>query len=102
MSSVNKKSFCDLFLSVVKTEKTSIAAASNVFTFIVQPQATKKMVKDACKEVFNVDAKSVNMLNIPGKKKRFRGKEGQTSDYKKAVITLPEGQSFDVIKMTAN
>ncbi len=46
--------------------------------------------------MFKVNVKTVNTLRVKGKKKRFRGKLGQRSNWKKAIITLEDGQMIDV------
>jgi large subunit ribosomal protein L23 len=58
--------------------------------------ATKREVKVAVEELFSVKVKAVNTIRVQGKLKRFRGRVGRRSDYKKAVVTLGEGQRIDV------
>ena len=58
----------------------------------------KDDIKAAVEAIFNVKVKKVNTVKQDGKVKRFRGYEGVRSDYKKAVITLAEGQSLDLLK----
>ena len=62
----------------------------------VSPDATKPQIKEAVERLFDVKVKSVNTLVTKGKVKMFRGRRGQRSDVKKAVVTLEEGQSIDV------
>ena len=58
--------------------------------------ATKPEIKAAIENLFKVKVTAVNTLRQKGKVKRFRGRVGQRSDIKKAIVTLAEGQSIDV------
>ena len=57
---------------------------------------SKDEVKAAVEAIFNVKVNKVNTIRTNGKQKVFRGHIGQRSDYKKAVVTLAEGQNIDV------
>jgi large subunit ribosomal protein L23 len=46
--------------------------------------------------LFNVNVTAVNTIRVAGKLKRFRGRLGRRSDYKKAIVTLREGQRIDI------
>jgi large subunit ribosomal protein L23 len=86
----------DVIRRPVVTEKSTAAAEQNKVTFKISPEATKADVKAAVEAIFNVKVKKVNTINIDGKTKRFRGRPGQRSDLRKAVVTLEEGQSIDM------
>lgn len=86
----------DVIERPVVTEKSTVAAEQNKITFKISPTATKKDVKAAVEAIFNVKVKKVNTINIDGKTKRFRGRPGQRSDLRKAVVTLEAGQTIDV------
>jgi len=58
--------------------------------------ATKPEIKAAVEELFNVKVLAVNTLVVKGKTKRFRGRPGKRSDWKKAMVRLAEGQSIDL------
>ena len=58
--------------------------------------ASKPEIREAVEGLFNVKVKAVNTLVVKGKTKRFKGRMGQRSDWKKAVVTLREGHSIDV------
>jgi large subunit ribosomal protein L23 len=64
--------------------------------FEVPLSATKESVKAAVEAIFNVKVTKVNTIKQFGKAKSFRGHMGQRSDYKKAIITLADGQNIDV------
>ena len=56
---------------------------------------TKHQVKEAVEALFNVNVTKVNTITTKGKTKLFRGRPGQRSDSKKAIVTLKDGQSID-------
>ena len=79
------------------SEKTArLQEVSNQYAFEVSKDATKADIKAAVEKLFDVKVKSVNTLVTEGKVKVFRGRLGQRSDVKKAVVTLEEGHSIDV------
>ena len=80
------------------TEKATTAAEFGTYVFNVATDATKPEIKAAVEEVFSVQVKQVNTVNQDGKKKRFRGKPGRTSDFKKAYITLMPGQTLEALQ----
>jgi large subunit ribosomal protein L23 len=86
----------DVIVSPVITEKATNLSEHNKVVFRVNPDATKPQIKEAVERLFDVKVKSVNTLVTKGKVKVFRGRRGQRSDVKKAVVTLEEGQSIDV------
>ncbi len=86
----------DVILSPVITEKSSRVSEHNQVTFRVPLDATKPEIKAAVEGLFKVKVTAVNTLIQKGKTKRFRGIMGRRSDYKKAVVTLAQGQSIDI------
>ena len=85
----------DVIVRPVVTEKSTAAAEQNKVTFKISPTATKKDVKEAVEKIFKVSVVKVNTINTEGKMKKFRGKDGQRSDMRKAVVTLAAGQVID-------
>lgn len=85
-----------VILSPVITEKATNNSAFNQVTFRVLPSATKPVIKKAVEKLFSVKVKAVNTHNRNGKTKRFKGRMGQRSDVKFAVVTLAEGSKIDV------
>jgi large subunit ribosomal protein L23 len=83
-------------LSPVVTEKSTNGSAHNQVTFRVLKDATKPVIKAAVEKIFDVKVKSVNTQIRKGKVKRFRGRGGQRSDVKLAVVTLAEGSKIDL------
>ena len=86
----------DVIRSPIITEKATAQSELNKVVFKVAPDATKPQIKEAVERLFDVKVLSVNTLTTKGKVKMFRGRKGQRSDVKKAVVTLGEGQAIDV------
>ncbi|WP_449255387.1 50S ribosomal protein L23 [Bosea sp. (in: a-proteobacteria)] len=86
----------DVIVAPVITEKATMLSEHNKVVFKVARTATKPQIKAAVEKLFDVKVKSVNTLVTEGKVKVFRGRLGQRSDVKKAVVTLEEGHSIDV------
>jgi large subunit ribosomal protein L23 len=79
------------------TEKATALSASNQYVFMVKSTATKPEVKKAIHALYKVDALAVNILNRAGKvKKSGRGIRGKTDGYRKAIVTIKEGQKIDL------
>jgi len=76
----------------------SVMIADNVKqqTFKVASEATKKDVKDAIEKLFDVEVVNVNILSVTGKIKVFGRSIGKRKNYKKAYVTLKEGQDIDL------
>ena len=79
------------------TEKATRMNENGQIAFRVASNATKPEIKAAIEGLFKVKVTAVNTSNVKGKVKRFRGREGQRSDYKKAIVSLAEGQTIDVM-----
>ena len=94
-SNVTAKMY-DTLVRPVITEKSMLSSEAGKVTFMVPLSATKDEVKAAVEAIFNVKVNKVNTVRQFGKVKRFRSYVGQRSDFKKAVVTLAEGQNIDV------
>ncbi len=86
----------DVIVSPVITEKSTMASEHNQVVFKVAKNATKPEIKKAVESLFGVKVKAVNTLVRKGKVKVFRGIKGKQSDFKKAIVTLVDGESIDV------
>lgn len=89
-------------LSVLRAPHVSEKAArvqelSNQYVFEVSKVATKADVKAAVESLFSVKVAAVNLVNVKGKTKTFRFRAGRRSDWRKAYVSLAEGQSIDVM-----
>ena len=90
------KDYTDIIIAPVITEKSAMNAEKNIFTFKVQKDATKTEIKWAVEKAFNVTVVKVNTLNTKPKDKRVGKYTGKTKTYKKAIITLAEGQTIEI------
>ena len=86
----------DIIRRPVVTEKTTMGSQHNQVTFRVPLGATKPEIKAAVEGVFKVKVKAVNTLRVEGKTKLWKGRPGKRNDFKKAVVTLVEGNTIDV------
>ena len=79
------------------TEKSNVLSDSqSKYFFEVDPAANKQDIKSAVEQLFNVSVKTVNTMRYMGKRKRERTvRYGRRSDWKRAVVTLKEGESID-------
>ena len=87
----------DTILAPVLTEKATYLSEQNKVVFRVAEDATKDEIAAAVEELFKVKVTKVNTLIQKGKTKRFRGRPGRRSDVKKAIVTLAEGYSIDIM-----
>lgn len=78
------------------TEKATMLSEQNKVVFKVALDATKPQIKEAIEALFKVKVTGVNTVVVEGKNKRFRGVKGKRPDFKKAIITLAEGDQIDV------
>jgi large subunit ribosomal protein L23 len=93
---ISKERMYSVILAPVITEKATRTSEHSQVVFRVALDATKPEIKAAIEGVFGVTVKAVNTIRVKGKTKMFRGRPGRRSDYKKAMVTLAEGQSIDV------
>ena len=93
---LTRQEMYDIVRGPVITEKATNASEHNQVIFRVPLDADKRAVKAAVEGLFSVNVTAVNTIRVMGKLKRFRGRLGRRSDYKKAVVTLREGQRIDV------
>lgn len=77
------------------TEKATMGSAHGQVTFRVARDATKPVIKQAVEALFGVSVKRVNTVVVKGKEKRFKGILARRSDWKKAIVTLEDGQTID-------
>lgn len=69
----------------------------NAIVFRVHPEATKTQIKEAVEKFFTVKVVAVRTLNFDGKAKRFGKNTGRRQDWKKAVVTLKEGEKLEFV-----
>jgi large subunit ribosomal protein L23 len=86
----------DVLRAPLVTEKTARANQLNQYVFRVATTADKAQIKAAVEKLFGVSVKGVQVANVNGKTRRFRGVPGRRADWKKAYVTLAEGQVIDL------
>jgi large subunit ribosomal protein L23 len=84
------------------SEKTArLQEVSNQYAFEVSKTATKADIKAAIEQIFEVTVEAVNVVNVKGKNKAFRNRQGTRGDWRKAYVKLADGQSIDVMTAKA-
>lgn len=78
------------------SEKATDLGKFGKYVFIVASKATKPEIKKAVKAIYKVDPVSVNVINRPAKRKRIGNLRGSQMGYRKAIVTLKEGQKIDI------
>ena len=86
----------DIVLAPHITEKSTMVSEHNAVVFKVASGASKPEIKAAIEALFNVSVTGVNTIVTKGKSKRWKGRPYERSDFKKAIVTLAEGQTIDV------
>ncbi len=97
MSGNINKSWYEIIDSPLVTEKSTQGSEHNQVTFKVSLSATKPQIKKAVEGLFEVKVKHVNTIRMNGKVKRFKGRIGKRKDWKKAIVSLAEGQTIDMM-----
>ena len=93
---MNREQLMNVLLAPHVTEKTSTAMQNhNQYCFRVSRKATKTDIKAAVELMFEVKVNGVQVLNEPGKARKFGKMQGHTQDWKKAYVSLAEGQTID-------
>jgi len=88
----------DVIIRPVLSEKSTDLAEMGKYVFRVSTRANKNLVKRAVKEIFNVEPVSVNIINVRGRRKRVRYSYGLTASWKKAIVTLKEGDKIELFE----
>jgi large subunit ribosomal protein L23 len=93
---VNREQLMSVLIAPHVTEKTSLAMQNhNQYTFRVRRDATKTDIRKAVELMFAVKVAGVQVVNEPGKQRRFGRIAGRTQDWKKAYVSLTPGQTID-------
>ena len=99
--SANEKVFSVLLAPRVSEKTARLQEVSNQYVFEIAKTATKADVKAAVEKIFDVKVQAVNVVNVKGKTKSFKFRQGRRGDWRKAYVTLAEGQSIDVMMASA-
>jgi len=87
----------DILLGPIVTEKGTRLSEHGQIVFKVRMDANKAQIRNAVEGLFDVKVTKVNTIRVTGKTKIFRQTVGRRSDYKKAIVTLSEGQNIDYL-----
>jgi large subunit ribosomal protein L23 len=93
---MNREQLMSVLIAPHVTEKTSLAMQNhNQYTFRVRREATKSDIRKAIKLMFDVKVTGVQVVNEPGKRRRFGRSVGRTQEWKKAYVSLAAGETID-------
>jgi len=91
--------FNDLSLRIIEkpllTEKSTNLNQYNQYSFVVNKKSNSLQIKKAIEKIFKVKVTKVNTSIMRGKTKSFKGNIGKKKDFKKAIVTLAEGNTID-------
>jgi len=94
---VNAEQYYDVVRRPVVTEKSAgVQESTNQYTFEVAKAANKVEVRKAVETLFSVKVEAVNIISMPAKRRRVFGRPGHSPAWKKAIVTLKDGDSIDV------
>ena len=90
----------DIIVAPVVSEKSYALIEQGVYTFIVDPKASKPEIHDAVEAIWGVKVVKVNTLNRPGKVTRARksNRSGRKADTKRAIVTLAAGDDIPLFE----
>ena len=86
----------NVIIRPVVSERTFDLMGQNKYTFEVAKDAPKEEIRDAVEKIFNVHVVKVNTVNVKPKNKRVRMQQGKTRQWKKAIVTIAEGESIEI------
>lgn len=86
----------DIIVRPIISEKSFDMTEQNRYTFEVSKSARKPQIAQAITEIFGVTVTGVNTINVTGKPRRVRAAKGKTRDWKKAIVTLKQGDKIDI------
>ena len=96
--SMSKERMYEIIRRPMITEKSTLGSEHGQVTFVVPLDATKPEIQVAVEGLFDRKVKAVNTVRVKGKTKRFRGRPGRRSDFKKAIVSFIEGQDVDILQ----
>jgi large subunit ribosomal protein L23 len=87
-----------IIIKALITEKANRLREQNVYQFMVMPKANKHQIKRAVEQLFGVEVTDIKTTNMPAKLRRLGRSEGYKSGYKKASVTLKQGQTIELVE----
>lgn len=101
---ITKENLPSHYFDIIKkphiSEKALSLSEKRKYVFKISAPANKTEIKKAIEGLYKVSVESVNIIKVPEKPKRFKGIPGIKSGYKKAIVTLVEGNTIDVMEST--
>jgi large subunit ribosomal protein L23 len=88
----------EVLVRPIISEKNTLLSEQGKYAFEVSERANKIMIRHAVQTLFKVDVTAVNIIHVPGKRKRRGRTSGLTRSWKKAVVTLGEGQRIELFQ----
>ena len=88
----------DVLRRPLVTEKSTVLAERSKYCFEVARDANKAQIKEAVEKAFKVKVVSVNVMTVPGKMRRAGRQRGMTSPWKKALVTVEEGNKIELFE----
>lgn len=86
----------NVIIRPIVSERSFDLMGENKYTFEVAKDAPKEEIADAVEKLFNVHVVKVNTMSVKGKEKRVRYKAGMTRSWKKAIVTVREGETIEL------
>ena len=93
-TNISKRAF-SIIQKPISTEKSTNLNQFNQYSFVVSKNSKSSEIKEAIQKIFKVKVIKVNTSIMRGKLKSFKGSVGYKKDYKKAIVTLAEGNTID-------
>jgi large subunit ribosomal protein L23 len=93
---MNNQKLLKIVLAPCVSEKSTRVQVDRQYVFQVRREATKPEIKRAIQLLFNVEVEDVQVCNVKGKKRRFANIQGKLQNWKKAYVTLKEGQAINL------
>lgn len=81
---------------VFSERTTQLQEANNRFTFCVHPDANKIQIREAVEKIFKIKVVKVNTMWVRGKRRQYQRVSGRTAHWKKAIVTVAEGQQIQL------
>ena len=82
----------------VVTEKSTLLQEERTYVFEVSPEATKQEIRSAVEAAFDVKVQRVNTMRVLGKRKRYGARLSRQRSWKKAIVTLAQGESITIFE----
>ena len=95
INNISEGKFLKIIQKPILTEKSTNLNQYNQYSFIVDKNSNSIQIKKAIEKIFKVKVTKINTSIMRGKLKSFKGKIGYKKDYKKAIVTLAEGNLID-------